>query len=117
MGEIFTGMGEILAAFVSGDSWRIRSALQGDASWAMGMILMLPGGFIIMMIYRFIPFIERHLESYVMVISYLTIGGIISFLALFNASCPVCWAWTSRIRPTGYGLGLGPRPCRPSYFL
>lgn len=112
MGEIFTGMGEILAAFANGDSWMIRSALQGDASWAMGMILMLIGGFIIMMIYRFVPFIERHLESYVMVISYLTIGGIIFFgviqrfvpgmLGMDFSNTPDWlrpWAWTTSLPP------------------
>lgn len=112
MGEIFTGMGEIIAAFASGDAWMIRSSLQTDAVWPMGLILMLVGGFIIMMIYRFVPFIERHLESYVMVISYLTIGGIIFFgviqrfvpgmLGMDFSNTPQWlrpWAWTTSLPP------------------
>jgi TRAP-type C4-dicarboxylate transport system permease small subunit len=112
MGEIFTGMGEIIAAFASGDSWMIRSSLQGEGVWAMGLIVMLLGGFLIMQIYRYIPFIERHLESYVMVISYLTIGGIIFFgviqrfvpgmLGMDFSNTPQWlrpWAWTTSLPP------------------
>lgn len=112
MGEIFTGMGEILAAFADGDSWMIREALSTDAAWVMGLLLMLLGGFIVTMIYRFVPFIERHLESYVMVISYLTIGGIIFFgviqrfvpgmLGMDFSNTPNFlrpWPWTTTLPP------------------
>lgn len=112
MGEIFANMGEILTAFASGDSWMIRSALGGPGAWAMGLLVMLVGGYLIMMIYRFIPFIERHLESYVMVISYLTIGGIIFFgviqrfvpgmLGMDFTNTPQWlrpWPWTTSLPP------------------
>ncbi|MEJ6395438.1 TRAP transporter small permease subunit [Gymnodinialimonas sp. 2305UL16-5] len=112
MGDIFDGMGEIVAAFAANDSWAISEALNGEAAWVLGMILLLLGGFIIMMIYRFVPFIERHLESYVMVISYLTIGGIIFFgviqrfvpgmLGMDFSNTPQWlrpWPWTTTLPP------------------
>lgn len=112
MGEIFAGMGEILAAFAENDSWMIREALRGNAAWVLGLVLMLIGGFAILMLYRFVPFIERHLESYVMVISYLTIGGIIFFgviqrfvpgmLGLDFSNTPGWlqpWPWTTTLPP------------------
>jgi len=112
MGEIFAGMGEILAAFAENDSWAIREALRSNGAWALGMIIMLVGGFAIRMIYRFVPFIERHLESYVMVISYLTIGGIIFFgviqrfvpgmLGMDFSNTPQWlqpWPWTTTLPP------------------
>ncbi len=112
MGEIFTGMGEILAAFADGDSWMIREALNTNAAWVLGLILMLAGGFILMMIYRLVPFIERHLESYVMVVSYLTIGGVIFFgviqrfvpgmIGLDFSNTPQWlqpWPWTTTLPP------------------
>lgn len=112
MGEIFANMGEILAAFASGDSWAIRTSLGGPGAWAMGLILMLIGGYAIMTIYRFVPFIERHLESYVMIVSYLTIGGIIFFgviqrfvpgmLGMDFTNTPQWlrpWAWTTSLPP------------------
>ena len=112
MGEIFTGMGEVIAAFADGDAWMIRSALQGEGVWALGLISMLLGGLLIMMIYRYVPFIERHLESYVMVVSYLTIGGIIFFgviqrfvpgmLGMDFSNTPQWlrpWPWTTSLPP------------------
>ncbi|MBY4893460.1 C4-dicarboxylate ABC transporter [Jannaschia sp. EhC01] len=112
MGEIFANMGEIIAAFADGDSWMIREALAGPGAWALGLILMLLGGYLIMLIYRFVPFIERHLESYVMVISYLTIGGIIFFgviqrfvpgmLGMDFSNTPQWlrpWPWTTSLPP------------------
>ncbi len=112
MGELFSGMSEIMSAIASGDSWMIRTALQGEAIWIMGLIVMLLGGFIIVMIYRFIPFVERHLESYVMIVSYLTIGGIIFFgviqrfvpgmLGMDFSNTPQWlqpWAWTTSLPP------------------
>lgn len=105
-------MGEIFAALASGDSWMISEAFDNDAIWAMGLIAMLVGGFIIAMIYRFVPFIERHLESYVMIVSYLTIGGIIFFgviqrfvpgmLGMDFSNTPDWlrpWPWTTSLPP------------------
>lgn len=112
MGEIFTGMGALLAAFASGDAWSIRSAMQDPSVWPLGLIIMLVGGFLIMLVYRFVPFIERHLESYVMIISYLTIGGIIFFgviqrfvpgmLGMDFSNTPgwlQAWPWTTSFPP------------------
>jgi len=112
MGEIFTGIDEIFAAFADGDSWMISEALGEPGAWVLGLLVMLIGGFAILMVYRHVPFIERHLESYVMVISYLTIGGIIFFgviqrfvpgmLGLDFTNTPQWlrpWAWTTSLPP------------------
>ncbi|WP_341863866.1 TRAP transporter small permease subunit [Gymnodinialimonas sp. 57CJ19] len=112
MGEIFTGMDQIMAAFADGDSWMIREALREPGAWTLGLILMLLGGVIVMLMYRYVPFIERHLESYTMVVSYLTIGGIIFFgviqrfvpgmLGMDFTNTPQWlrpWAWTTSLPP------------------
>lgn len=112
MGEIFTGIDQILAAFADGDSWMIREALREPGAWTMGLIVMLLGGVIVMLMYRYVPFIERHLESYTMVVSYLTIGGIIFFgviqrfvpgmLGMDFSNTPQWlrpWAWTTSLPP------------------
>ncbi len=112
MGDIFNGIGEILAALADGDSWRISEAFNASGVWVLGLAILLIGGFIIMMIYRYVPFIERHLEGYVMVISYLTIGGIIFFgviqrfvpgmLGLDFSNTPEWlrpWPWTTTLPP------------------
>jgi TRAP-type C4-dicarboxylate transport system permease small subunit len=112
MGELFSGIGEIIAAFASGSSWEISQALNLSAAWMVGLVILLAGGFLIMGLYRLSPFIERHLEGYVMVISYLTIGGIIFFgviqrfvpgmLGLDFSTTPDWlkpWPWTTTLPP------------------
>lgn len=112
MGEIFSGMGEILAAFADGDSWMIREALRAEAAWVLGLVLMLIGGAAILAVFRFVPFLDKHLEAYVMVVSYLTIGGIIFFgviqrflpgmLGMDPTAVPTWlqpWPWTTTLPP------------------
>ncbi|MEM9600531.1 MAG: TRAP transporter small permease subunit [Pseudomonadota bacterium] len=79
----FQGSGEILNALFAGDSWMLSEALRQPAVWPLGLLAMLLGACIVLIIYRLAPRIERNLEASVMVISYLTIGGII-FVEVFR---------------------------------
>lgn len=75
--SILADIGNIFSALASRDSFEIRNALKADAAWYLGAITTLLGGFIVMHIYRAVPFIERHLERTIMVWSYLAIAAII----------------------------------------
>ena len=76
--EMISGMGEVISAFMSGDSFNVQSAMRGNPGiWPLGLIATLLGGFIMMMVYRTVPVIERHLEPTIMVVAYLAIGYII----------------------------------------
>lgn len=76
--DMMTGMGEILAALMTGDSFEVQSALRGNAGmWPLGFIVTFVGGALVALLYRAVPFIERNLEPAVMVIAYLAIGYII----------------------------------------
>ncbi|MEM9319162.1 MAG: TRAP transporter small permease subunit [Pseudomonadota bacterium] len=112
MGELFAGMGEILAAFGSNDSFMIRSALRAEAAWLFGLIVMMAGGVAILIAYRLLPILDRQLEAWVMVTSYLTIGAIIFFgviqrfvpgmLGMDPTATPNWlqpWPWTTTIPP------------------
>ncbi len=79
----FQGIGEILSAFASGDSFMISDAMRQPAIWPIGLIGMLAVAVLILIIYRLSPWFERNFESTIMVISYLTIGGII-FVEVFR---------------------------------
>ncbi|MFQ6551229.1 TRAP transporter small permease [Aestuariibius insulae] len=79
----FDGIAEILSALFSGDSWMLSEALRQPAVWPFGLIVMLAGATLILLIYRFIPWVERNLEATIMVVSYLAIGGII-FVEVFR---------------------------------
>lgn len=76
--EMITGMGEIIAAMLTFDSFELQTVLRGNSGmWPLGLIVTLGGGFLVAYIYRFVPFIERNLEPAVMVVAYLAIGYII----------------------------------------
>ena len=70
-------VGAIFSAFASQDSFEIRSALQSDAAWIVGTIVCAMGGLLMMMVYRKVPLLDRHLERTIMVWSYLAIAFII----------------------------------------
>ncbi len=72
-----TDIGEIVSALASGDAWGIRNALKSDATWILGFIVAVFGGWAIAMIYRRVPLLDRHLERAFMVFSYLAIALII----------------------------------------
>lgn len=74
----FTGAGTVLAALASGDSWEITQAMREPAVWPLGLIALLGFAVILVGIYAVVPWVERNLESTVMVVSYLAIGGIIA---------------------------------------
>ena len=76
--EMVGGMGEIISTLMAGDSFMLQDAMRNNPGlWPLGLIVTLLGGALVAAIYRFVPFIERHLEPTVMVISYLAIGYII----------------------------------------
>ena len=59
------------------DFFKLRSAMRGDGAWLWGVLTTLLGGLLIAWIYRVVPWIERNLESTLMVVTYLLIGAII----------------------------------------
>lgn len=76
--EAITGMGEIISALFSGDSFNVQSVLRGNPGlWPLGLIVTLGGGALVAYIYKKAPFIERNFEPTVMVVAYLAIGYII----------------------------------------
>ena len=73
----------ILSAFFSADSWEIKQAINTNGAWIVGLFGLLIASSLVLIIYRHVPFIERHLERTVMVWSYLTIA-IIIFVEVFR---------------------------------
>lgn len=83
MENIFSEIGAILAAFASNDAWEISEALKGPGAWVIGLIATLGGGALFLLLYRLVPFIDRHFERTVMVWTYLIIAAII-FVEVFR---------------------------------
>ncbi len=97
--SLWADIGAIFYALLSRDSFAIQSALRSDAAWVMGTVVAALGGLLVIMIYRKVPFIERHLERSVMVYSYLAIALIIFWGVIdrfvFNDQEP----WSTTIPP------------------
>ena len=71
-------MAEIISALFENDAFMLQDAMRNNPGiWPLGLIATLVSGFLIMYIYRAVPFIERNLEPTIMVVSYLAIGYII----------------------------------------
>ncbi len=83
METMFAEAGAILGAFASDDAWEISQAMQGSGAWLVGLFATLGGAALMLIIYRLVPFIDRHFERTVMVWSYLVIAGII-FVEVFR---------------------------------
>jgi len=75
--SLVSDIGAIFSALATQDSFEIRTALRSNAAWYVGTVFTALGGFVIYLIYRAVPFIERHLERTIMVGSYLAIAYII----------------------------------------
>lgn len=75
--SLWSESADIISALASNDAWEIREALKSDAAWYVGTLAAGLGGLAIMGLYRLVPFIERHLERTIMVVSYLAIAFII----------------------------------------
>jgi len=79
-GVIYAELGKIFWDVLTGtepDFFKLRSVMRTDAVWLWGLVTTILGGFIMALIYRKVPWIERNLESTLMVTSYLAIGAII----------------------------------------
>ncbi|MEO0746537.1 MAG: TRAP transporter small permease subunit [Pseudomonadota bacterium] len=95
--ELISGMGVIIAALMTGDSFELQTALRGNAGmWPLGFMATLFGGLAVAALYRAVPFIERNLEPTVMVVAYLAIGYIIfaGVIQRFYLSGQPAWSTT-----------------------
>ncbi|MDC0660645.1 TRAP transporter small permease subunit [Leisingera sp. SS27] len=75
--QLWPDIAAIFSAFASQDSWEIRNALESNAAWVLGTAAAALGGLLVMLVYRLVPLLDRHLERTIMVWSYLAIAFII----------------------------------------
>jgi TRAP-type C4-dicarboxylate transport system permease small subunit len=80
---MFAEMMAVFASLATDDAWTMRQAFSTPGAWPAGLIAMLAAAILLLLIYRFAPLIDRHLERTVMVSTYLLIAGII-FVEVFR---------------------------------
>ena len=83
MDSLFAETMAVFASLTTDDAWTMREAFAKAGAWPAGMIAMLAGAVILLVLYRLIPALDRHLERTVMVYTYLLIAGII-FVEVFR---------------------------------
>ena len=81
--ELLYGAGDIVRAFLSNDAWEISQSLASSSAWLVGFVVTAVGAALVLVIYKAVPLIDRHLERTVMVWSYLIIAGVI-FVEVFR---------------------------------
>lgn len=99
MTTIVGEISEIFSAVLSNDAWMISESLKTNAAWVVGAFATLLGGAFFLLLYKYIPWVERNLEATVMVSTYLLIGVII-FVEVFrrfilNVQAP----WSTTLPP------------------
>ena len=80
MATIFAEFGGIFADVITGrepDFFPLQSAMRGSGVWLWGAVMTIVGGLFMAWIYHVVPWVERNLESTLMVVAYLAIGAII----------------------------------------
>ena len=99
MMEWFAGSGDILQSLFSNDAWTIRQALRQPGAWPMGLLATLLGGLVFYLLYRIIPWLDRRIESTLMVTSYLMIGAIIFVEVIRRFTIGEQAPWSTTIPP------------------
>lgn len=103
MTEIFEGIGLLLSAFATMDSFAIAQAFESSevylAAYVLGAFVVVVGGYLIMLLLRAVPFLDRNLERSILVGTYLTIAGIIFVEVIRRFVFQVQAPWSTTLPP------------------
>lgn len=83
MESLFTDSGAVIAALFSDDAWQMSTAFGTIGAWPVGLVAMLVTATLLLLVYRMVPLIDRHLERTLMVWTYLIIAAVI-FVEVFR---------------------------------
>lgn len=89
----------VLPAILSGDTWEMRNAFYTDGMWIFSVVLTLVGGVLAHYLFKFVPFIEQHLERGVSVIAYLMIAAIIFWGVIDRFVFSHQWSGSTTVPP------------------
>lgn len=81
--SLFADSASVVSALFANDSWQLSEAMKSTGVWPVGLVVLLGGSALVLLIYRLVPLIDRHLERTVMVWTYLAIAAII-FVEVFR---------------------------------
>ena len=96
MTELFAGLSDLFAAILDNDAWMMNEALSTPSGYLAGVLLMILGIPALLGVFRFAPFLDRNLERWVIIVSYLVITAIIfvEVIRRFVFQAQVPWSTT-----------------------
>lgn len=97
--SIWSEAWSVIPAIFSGDSYEMRTAFYSDGMWFFGVVATLVGGFLAHLLFKSVPFVERHLERGVSVIAYLVIAGIIFWGVIDRFVFSSQWSGSTTVPP------------------
>ncbi len=97
--SIFAEALAVVPAIFSGSTWDMRSAFDTDGMWLFCFVATFVVGYIAHLMYRFIPFLERHLERGISVAAYLVIAGIICWGVIDRFVFSHQWSGSTTVPP------------------
>lgn len=89
----------VVPAIASGDPWEMKTAFYSDGMWLFGVVVTLIGGILAHLLFKAVPFIERHLERGVSVAAYLMIAAIIFWGVIDRFAFSSQWAGSTTVPP------------------
>ncbi len=97
--SIFAEALAVVPAIFSGSTWDMRSAFDTDGMWLFCFVATFVVGYLAHLMYRFIPFLERHLERGISVAAYLVIAGIICWGVIDRFVFSHQWSGSTTVPP------------------
>ncbi|MEL6747302.1 MAG: TRAP transporter small permease subunit [Pseudomonadota bacterium] len=99
MADLIGGLSTLLSAFASMDSFEIAEAMGHPAAYVLGAVVVLGGGLLLMFLLRAVPFLDRNIERYVLVATYLTIAAVIFVEVIRRFVFSVQAPWSTTLPP------------------
>lgn len=99
MSSLFDGLGNIFQALISGDAFEMSDALNDPSAYIFGVLIVLVGGFSLMLLLRRITFLDKHLERTILVTTYLAIAAIIFIEVIRRFVFQVQAPWSTTLPP------------------
>jgi len=97
--SIVTEAVAVIPALFSGSTWDMRSAFDTNGMWLFCFVATFIAGYLAHLMYKFVPFLERHLERGISVAAYLVIAGIICWGVIDRFVFSSQWSGSTTIPP------------------
>lgn len=99
MQPILNTVDALWQAILADDAWMIADAMRDQALYWIVSLLVLPVSAVILLLFRHVPFLDRHLERSVMIVAYSLIGAIIFVEVIRRFAFNVQSAWSTTLPP------------------